>query len=129
MRPHHETRVQHILPVLENDMLEEAAELAGRRVLGGAAEGSGPVWLGEKAAEGRPLGFFQFLSSGHGEAGAVLFPLGFRDRICGNGSELHQEKFRLDMREHFITRTVVMCRNRSPGEGVDVPSIEETFGQ
>lgn len=52
MQPHHETHVQHIFPVLENDMLEEADELAGSRVLGGAAEGSGPVCLGEKAAEG-----------------------------------------------------------------------------
>lgn len=42
---------------------------------------------------------------------------------------LCQERFKLDVRDHFFTRRVAICWNRSPGEGADVPSIEETFGQ
>jgi len=47
-----------------------------------------------------------FLRRGHGEGGAELFYLGFRDRTWGNGSKLRQGRFQLDIRKHFFCESV-----------------------
>jgi len=60
---------------------------------------------------------------GSGEGGADLFSLGSSDVMCKNGSELHQGRFRLDIRKHFFTKRVVKHRDRLPREAVDVPSL------
>jgi len=60
-----------------------------------------------------------------------LFSLGSSDRMCGNGSKLCQEGFRLDSRKHFFTKRVVKKWNRLPGEVVSAPSLSvfEAFGE
>ena len=63
------------------------------------------------------------LRRGSGEGGAELFSLGSSDSMCGNGSKLHQGRFRLDIRKHFCTERVVKHWNRLPREVVDAPSL------
>jgi len=41
----------------------------------------------------------------------------------GNGSKLHQGRFKLDIRKHFITKRVIKHWKRLPRGVVDAPSL------
>jgi len=87
------------------------------------AEDSGLVWFGEKGAEGDLIALCSCLRRGCGEGGAELCSLGSSDRTRGNGSKLHQGRFRLDVRKHFFIERVVKPWNRLPREVVNAPSL------
>ena len=64
-----------------------------------------------------------FLGRGSGEEGADLFSLVASDRTRGNGSKLHQGRFKLYIRKHFFTERMVKHWNRLPREVVNDPGL------
>ena len=89
--------------------------------------------LERRRLRGELLVLYSFLRRGSGEGGAELFSLVSSDRMCGNGSKLHQGRFRLDIRKHFFAERVVKPWKRLPGEVVDAPCLSvfkrHLFGQ
>ncbi|KAK4831219.1 hypothetical protein QYF61_016056 [Mycteria americana] len=115
VQPHLECCVQFWAPQFQKDVkvLECLLQRRVKKLEGMSYE----EWLRtlEKEAEGGNLiALYSFLRRGSGGGGTDLFSLGSRDRTHGNGSKLHQGRFRLGMRKHFFTETVIKHWNRPP---------------
>ena len=67
---------------------------------------------------------FQYLKGVYKQEGEQLFTLVVGDRTRGNGFQLRQGRFRLDIRRKFFTQRLLMHCNRLPKEVVDAPSLE-----
>jgi len=72
---------------------------------------------------------FQYLKGAYKQDGERLLTRVGSDRTRGNGFQLRQGRFRLDMRrKKFFTPRVVTHWSRVPKEVVDAPSLEAFRG-
>jgi len=65
----------------------------------------------------------QYLKGAYKKAGEALFTSTCSDRTRGNGFELKQGRFRLDIKKKFFTLRLVRHWRRLPREGMDAPSL------
>jgi len=74
-------------------------------------------------APGRPHSSLPVLEGAYKKDGEGLFTQACSDRTRGDGFELNEGSFRLDIRMKFFTMRVVRHWHRLPREAVDIPSL------
>ena len=92
----------------------------GTPLLQGQAERAGAVQHGEEKALRDLRAAFQYLKGGCKKEGDRLLSRGCCDRTRGNGFQLKEGRFRLDMRKRFFTVRVVRQWHRVPRDVLDL---------